>query len=109
MCCNNETEAALGATSETRCLPSKSGSTEGCSSCFGRTLNDSLKWGKRNCIATNYDKLYTLNLMYYMCATRSEMSEVRGRDLLGLRCQFQCSRNRLITASLRESEPNKLL
>ena len=44
--CNNEMEAALGTTSETQCLLSESGSTEGCSSCFGRTLNDTQKWGK---------------------------------------------------------------
>ena len=38
--CNNETEATLCTTSESRCSPSESGSTEGCSSCFGRTRDD---------------------------------------------------------------------
>src|SRR6266550_6394997 len=28
--------------------------------------------GRRNCITTNYDKLYTMYLVYYVCATRSE-------------------------------------
>src|SRR6266576_4276194 len=63
--------------------------------------------GRRNCITTNYDKLYTMYLMYYVCATRSETypmpslgsewSEVRVPSPRWSRCRFQSNRNRSVT------------
>ncbi len=63
--------------------------------------------GRRNCITTNYDKLYTMYLVYYVCATRSETypmpslgsewSEVRVPSPRWSRCRFQSNRNRSVT------------
>src|SRR6266550_3505638 len=63
--------------------------------------------GRRNCITTNYDKLYTMYLVYYVFATRSETypmpslgsewSEVRVPSPRWSRCRFQSNRNRSVT------------
>src|SRR6266550_9010210 len=70
--------------------------------------------GRRNCITTNYDKLYTMYLVYYVCATRSETypmpslgsewSSVRVPSPRWSRCRFQSNRNRSVTAGRRFKE-----
>ena len=74
--CNNETEAALCTASEARCLPSESGSTKRCSSCFGRTRRRCFEvGGEERCIKlTNYMLYTTLPhvLLVYYCPKHSE-------------------------------------
>ena len=102
--CNNETEAALCAASKAWCLPSKSGSTEGCSSCFGRTRRRlALREGKERCIKlTTTCYMYSGPRVYYVCAvrrvrSRGAGSEVRVPSPGRFRYRFQHSRNRYIT------------
>ena len=51
-----------------RCMPKEFSGTRGCSHNLGRT-----RWGKEDCIRTNYDTICTVCLMYYV-RNRSEVS-----------------------------------
>ena len=116
--CNNETKAALCAASEARCSPSKSGSTERCSSCFGHTRRQCFKVGGRKDILNSTTTCYILHcLMYYLCTTvqsvwsrgpESEWSEVWGLESGVSRYQFQHSRNRYVTSDFFRSSNGSL-
>ena len=108
--CNNETEAALCATSESWCSPSESGSTERCSSCFGRTRRRCFKvGGEKIYIMTNYVAIYLVPRVLHACYSVRDVSDAESRGLSGprsevrspksggLQYRFQHSRNRYVT------------
>ena len=92
--CNNETEAALCATSESRCSPSESGSTEGCSSCFGRTLGRlAQREGKERCIKMNYYvAIYSVPRVLHACYSVRDVSDAESRGPSGPRSEAEVRR-----------------
>ena len=89
--CNNEMEAALCAASETRCSPSESGSTKGCSSCFGRTLGRlAQREGKERCIKMNYYvAIYSVPRVLHACYSVRDVSDAESRGPSGPRSEVR--------------------
>ena len=99
--CNNETEAALCAASETRCSPSESGSTERCSSCFGRTRRRCFKvGGEKMYIMTNYVAIYSVPRVLHACYSVRDVSDAESRGPSGPRSEVQSPEGFSIDSSI---------